>query len=89
MHHPSDIGRELLRLGTRQYHAVIQRMQKTVFGYPPAPLDQLLMHDADLARRTTEADETQLEPIIKRFTKRYGRGWRIAVTDGRCGGSFF
>jgi len=40
MHQPADIGGKLLRLGSRQQHAVIERVQEPVFGDPALLVDQ-------------------------------------------------
>ena len=60
MHQPADIGRELLRLGAGQQHAVVQGMQEALLGDPVLALDQIGMHERNLARWTAKADETQL-----------------------------
>src|SRR5262245_29041282 len=55
MHQPADIGRELLRLGARQQHAIVERMQEPLFRDPTLLLDQNAMHDRDLSGGTAEA----------------------------------
>jgi hypothetical protein len=59
---PTDICRELLRFGSRQQHAVVQRVQKTPFGDPAFTFDEFLVHHGDLTRRSAEADEAEFEP---------------------------
>jgi hypothetical protein len=54
---PTDVGRYLLSLGSGQKHAEVQRPQELPLRNPTLPLDQLLVHDRDLARRTAEVDE--------------------------------
>ena len=44
MHQPADISRELLRLRPGQKHAVVERVQKTIFRDPPFLLDEDLVH---------------------------------------------
>ena len=55
VHEPADISRQLLRLGARQEHAIVQRVQKASFGNPAPFFDQLLMHDRNLPGGTAEA----------------------------------
>ncbi len=69
MHQPADVGGELLRLGAGQHHAVVQRVQEAAFGNPAPVIDQLLMHDRNLAGRTAEADEAELEPEQESFAE--------------------
>ncbi len=64
---PADVNRELLRLGPRQEHAKIQRVQKARLANPAAFLDQFGLHDRDLSRRPAEADESELEPKAERL----------------------
>lgn len=75
MQSPAEIGRELLRLRTRQKHAEIQCVQEMALGNPFPLLYQFPMHDRDLARRSAETDESQLEPIQNSFTE----GWHRSV----------
>jgi len=74
VHHPADVGRELLRLGSGQHHAVVERVQKALLGDPAFPLDQVLVHDRDLPGRAAEADEAELEPVAKCLAKADGAG---------------
>ncbi len=46
---PPDVGRELLRFGARQQHAVAQCMQETLFADPALLVDQDAVHDGDLS----------------------------------------
>ena len=59
---PADVGRELLRLGARQQHAVVQRVQEPRLADPALLLDQDPVHQRDLARRPAEAEQPDLEP---------------------------
>jgi redox-sensitive bicupin YhaK (pirin superfamily) len=79
---PADVGRELLRLRSRQHHAVVERVQEASLRDPAPALDQLLVHHRDLAGRSAEADEAELEPEAERVAKardgrRVCRGGRI------------
>lgn len=65
MHQPAHIGRELLRLGPRQQHAIVQRMQETSLGDPVLLLDQDAMHHRDLARGSAEAEAGDAQPDAK------------------------
>ena len=59
---PPDVGRDLLGLRTRKEHAEVERPQVLALRDPPFPLDQLAVHDGDLARRPPEVDEPELHP---------------------------
>ena len=48
---PPDVDRELLRLGTGQQHAVVQRVQEPAVRDPAPALDDLVVHDRDLPGR--------------------------------------
>ena len=54
VHEPADVGGELLRLGARQEHAVVQRVQEAVLADPALLLDEDAVHDRDLAGRAAE-----------------------------------
>src|SRR5207342_1921991 len=43
-------------------HAEVEGVQEPALADPPAPLDELLVHDRDLAGRPAEADQAELEP---------------------------
>jgi hypothetical protein len=60
-----------MRLRAGQKHAVIQRVQKTLFAKPSSPIDELAMHDRYLSRRPAERYEPELYPKSKRFGKRH------------------
>jgi hypothetical protein len=66
---PADVRSELLRLRSRQHHAVVERVQETPFGDPSPPLHQFLMHDGDLSGRSAETDEAELQPEARRLRK--------------------
>src|SRR5262245_675800 len=67
MHEPADVGGELLRLGTRQQHAVIERMQEPVLRHPALLLDQDLVHDGDLAGGAAETQHGNPQPDAEGF----------------------
>src|SRR2546430_8169239 len=67
MHQPADVGRELLRLGAGENHAVIERVQEASLGDPALLLDELAMHDRDLPGRTAEADPAEFPPVAQRL----------------------
>jgi hypothetical protein len=75
VHEPANVGGQLLRLGPGQHHAVVQRVQEAPLADPAPALDELAVHDRDLPRRATEADEAELEPETKRAPEAHG---------GRC-----
>ena len=67
----ADVRRELLRLGAGKRHAEVERVQEPALADPPPPLDQLGMHDRDLAGRPAEADHAELEPEAECLTLRW------------------
>src|SRR5262245_46318338 len=69
MQHPPNIDGELRGLGTGQEHAKVERMQKPGLIDPVAFLHQFAMHDRDLPCRTSETDETELQPKAECFAK--------------------
>ena len=71
MHQPADVGGKLLRFGTGQQHAVVERVQKPLLGDPALLLDQDAMHDGDLAGRAAEAERRDAHPGPERFVKRH------------------
>jgi hypothetical protein len=71
MHQPADIGRELLRLGARQQHAVVERVQEPFFRDPALLLDQDAVHDRDLAGGTAEAQAGDAKPGVEGLAQRY------------------
>ena len=70
MHQPADIGRELLRLGAGQEHAVVERMQEPAFGDPLLFFNENAVHDRDLARGSAEAQRRDTKPDAKASPKR-------------------
>ena len=70
VHEPADVGGELLRLGTGQHHAVVEGVQEAALGDPVHALDQVVMHDRDLPRRSAEAYPAELPPVAKRCCAR-------------------
>ena len=74
VHQPTNVGGQLLSFRARQDHAVIERMQKAFFRQPTPAHHQLFVHDGNLARRATKADETQLQPKDKCLPKTHRSG---------------
>ncbi len=85
MQPPADIGRQLLRLGPRQQHGIVQAAQECLLVDPAFAVDAVGLHDRDLTRRAAERDEAQMQPIARGFGKAYG----VRVIGGgggrRCG----
>ena len=48
---PAEVDRELLSLGSRQQHAVVQGVQEPAFAHPAKFVDQLPVHHRDLSGR--------------------------------------
>lgn len=69
MQKPADIDGELLGLGARQEHTVIQRVQETIITDPAPALDQLTVHEGDLPCRAAEAQKPDFYPNGKGFPK--------------------
>jgi hypothetical protein len=66
---PADVGGELLRLGSRQQRAEIERAQERALADPAPPVDQLVLHDRDLAGGSAEGDAAELEPEAQRLAE--------------------
>ena len=67
VHQPTDIGGELLGLGSRQEHAVVQGVQEPCLGDPALLLDKDAMHDRDLSGRAAEAEHGDARPDPERL----------------------
>jgi hypothetical protein len=70
MHQPADVRGELLRLGSGQKHAVVERMQEPTFRHPSFFFDENAVHDRDLPGGTAEAQRSDTEPDAKGFAHR-------------------
>ena len=73
VHQPADVRRELLRLWAGEQHAVVQRVQKSTLADPFPALDDLAVHDRDLAGRPAEAVERDIRPRSQRLAEGYRR----------------
>ena len=73
MGQPADIGSKLHGFRPRQQHAEIQRVQKPVIGNPFAVLNDLAMHQRNLASRSAKGQQSDLRPDGKHLGK--GRGF--------------
>jgi hypothetical protein len=82
VHQPADVGRKLLRLRTRQQHAIVQGMQKSVLGNPVLLLDQNPVHHGDLAGRTAKAEHRDAEPDPESL-RHGGHAWRARCRGNR------
>jgi hypothetical protein len=67
---PPDIDGELLRLWSRQDHAMTQCVEEAGIADPALLLNQVVVHDGDVGRRAAEADPSQLEPEPQRLLER-------------------
>ncbi len=83
MHEPADISGELLRLGTRQQHAIIEGMQKARLGNPAFLIDQDAVHHRDLSGRATEAEQCDAQPDAERLVQGHSVSWlgSLALND--------
>ena len=82
VHQPADVGGELLRLGARQQHAVVERVQKAPLGEPAPTLDEFLVHDRDLPGGSAKTDETELEPEAEGLAKTHRPRARVLGYGG-------
>src|SRR5215218_816945 len=71
---PPDVGGHLLRLGTGQEHAEVERPQVLLLRNPTFLLHQLAVHDGDLASGPPEVDEPELYPEPERLPEPYRLG---------------
>jgi hypothetical protein len=62
MQQPADVDRQLRRLGARQQHAVVERVQEARVADPASLLHQLAMHQRDLPGRSAEAQQPDPRP---------------------------
>jgi hypothetical protein len=59
---PARVGRELLRLGARQQHAEVERVQIARLVDPLFLVDEDAVHHRDLPRRAAEPEAADLQP---------------------------
>jgi hypothetical protein len=71
---PPDVGGDLLRLGSWQEHAEVERPQILLLRDPALLLHQLAVHDGDLAGGTAEVYEAELHPEPERLPEAHGLG---------------
>ncbi len=72
---PPHVDRELVGLGPGEQHREVQRVEEARLADPPAPLDELGVHERDLAGRAPEVHEPQPHPEPQRLRERH-RGER-------------
>src|SRR5262249_2571630 len=85
MEQPTDVDRQLLRFRPRQQHAVVERVQKTLFTHPAPSLDQLAMHDPNLPRGPPK----EMKPSLIQKRKASAKlTWRSTLTRSLARGSF-
>src|ERR1051325_2667101 len=77
MQQPADIDGKLRRLRAGQEHAVVERVQETLFADPTPALDDFALHEGDLSRRAAERDKSQLDPEAQRLRERDAATWKI------------
>jgi hypothetical protein len=82
---PADVGRELLRLGARQQHAVRRRVPEALLADPTLPLDEHALHHRDLARGPAEALEPDAEPGAERLAEGDGHDHSAASARRAAG----
>ncbi len=73
MQPPADPGRQLLRLGSGQQVAEVERVEIVLLADPVPLLDQLAVHQRDLPRRPAEAQ--QADP--QEHPEQVGKGWSV------------
>src|SRR5260370_24931513 len=65
---PTNVDGELLRLRSRQQHAVTQCVEEMVGIDPATLLNQFGLHDREMSCCASEADPAQFPPESERFT---------------------
>jgi hypothetical protein len=75
---PTDVRSELLRFGTGQQHAIVQRMQESRVGNPPPAFDQFAVHERDLSSRASKTQQADLQPNPEGFAQT-----RVRRPDGQ------
>ena len=80
MHQPADVGRQLLRLGPRQEHAIVERVQETALRYPFLLIDENPVHDGDLPGRSAKTQAGDAPPDAEGLAKGH------AMASGSRGG---
>ena len=79
MQQPADVGRELLRLRSRQQHAEVERVQEARLVDPFLLVDHDAMHHRDLAGRAAEVDAADLEPCLEELAESLARSMRMSA----------
>ena len=64
---PTEVDGELLRLRSRQQHAVTQPVEEIVEIDPASLLNQLRLHDGEVSRCAPEAHPAQFPPESERL----------------------
>ena len=67
---PAEIDGELLRLRSRQQHAVVERVQEARLVDPALLVDDDPVHQRDLAGGPAEAEQADLQPRPERLAER-------------------
>lgn len=67
---PAEVGGELLGLRAGKQHGEIQRVEEMLVGKPALLLDELPVHDGNLAGGSTEADPPEFPPESERREER-------------------
>ncbi len=86
VHHPADVGRQLLGFRTGEKHAVVQRVQEPLLADPLLLVDKNAVHDGDLPRGPAEAQAGHAAPRPERLPPRDVRRRRCG--RGRLGPTF-
>ena len=82
---PADVSRKLLRLRSRQQHAVVQGVEIPRLVDPFFLVDQNAVHGRDLACRSAKTQTADLEPDLERLTeRRHGGAARCHPCFGCC-----
>ena len=88
---PADVDGQLLGLRAGQQHAVVQRVQEPALPDPAVLVDEVALHDGDLAGRAAEGLQRDREPRLDGLPERHhvagragpaGRGVVAAVVRG-------
>ena len=85
---PAEVDRELQRLGAGQQHAEIESVGESSLVDPAALIDELAVHDGDLARRSAERDEAEAQPEARRVAERGSGPQNISEAPGSLASAF-
>ena len=84
VHPPADVGGELLCLGARQQHAVVEGVEETALVDPAMLIHQFAMHQRDLPGRPPERQDADAGPDTDRLLQRGAEKGGVCHAAGPC-----